>query len=80
MNNDDVLKSDITHDSIDHFFYPFCQHYASTLRNEATPLESWGSNLRILWFRMGRHGDGGISTHGCNEEKHHWLTSGSPKR
>ena len=24
MNNDDVLKSDISHDSIDHFSYPFC--------------------------------------------------------
>ena len=24
MNNDDLLKSDITHDSIDHFSAPFC--------------------------------------------------------
>ena len=94
MNNDDVLKSDITHDRIDHFSYPFCPG----LEMKQLPLSPGGPIFKFCG-RMGRHVDGGISPHGCNlqddfrflaggssrnenwrEEKTSWLISGSPKR
>ena len=63
MNNDDLLKSDITHESIDHFSTLFAQHYATLW-----VLGVQSSNSVGGWAAMVMAAS---DSHGCNEEKHH---------